>query len=596
MKTLVIFYADENCRYISDNSFDNKNAFDLALNWAKAVCSGDNLGDKENTPSGEGHVSGSCEGGELKAPVVLLPSVVLSGEKTKMSETSASLKAFFEKYAEAGCIRIQYIEDNSVSSLFKGLSEALEEAGAENAVFSYADTPFLNVPLTEKIIGIQTEFKAEYTFADGYPYGFTPEILNAGTVKILLELSKETYKDSGLKKIERTSVFDFLKLDINQYEIETCICDEDLSLLRLSFCTASYLDFKSSLEFHKKVQETCGDSPVEKLSEEQIISTIKNTPEIYKTVPSYYNLQITSKRNFTPVYEPESPAAFSGEKTDMSKAEIESLISKISAFSREAWICPSLLGEPLLHPDFTDFCRAVFSKPALNLLIETDGLLVSEQLCQKLKALQEECSSGAGTSERKFIWIVRLDAVSPEMYASIRGGKPEEAENLFNKAFSAVSILEKYFPDSVYPQFVRMNENEKELENFWRFWSDKNSPSKGKVLIQKYSTFCGLLPERKSAVLSPLERNACYHLRRDMSIFADGTVPLCRECAGNFISAGNCSCAGSSDRTVTNILGNAFKNELEEIFRKSDEEFKNHLKNKYCCECEKCDEFYTFNF
>ena len=84
-----------------------------------------------------------------------------------------------------------------------------------------------------------------------------------------------------------------------------------------------------------------------------------------------------------------------------------------------------------------------------------------------------------------------------------------------------------------------MNANEEQLESFYRFWKEKTSPSGGQFVILKYDSCAGLLSDEKPADLSPLERNVCWHLRRDMNILSDGSVPLCRsrisEIAGNAI-------------------------------------------------------------
>ena len=117
-----------------------------------------------------------------------------------------------------------------------------------------------------------------------------------------------------------------------------------------------------------------------------------------------------------------------------------------------------------------------------------------------------------------------------------------------------------------------------ELESFFRFWRDKNSPSGGKVIIQKYNSYCGKLPDKKSADLSPLERNVCWHLKRDMIILFDGTVPLCRQ------------------RGFGNIQGNAFSEKICDIWNKRENMIRNHIDSNYGDLCGACDEFYTFNF
>ena len=133
-------------------------------------------------------------------------------------------------------------------------------------------------------------------------------------------------------------------------------------------------------------------------------------------------------------------------------------------------------------------------------------------------------------------------------------------------------------PGCVYPQFVRMNSNESELELFFRYWNEKTSNSQGNLIIQKYNDFAGLLKTCKPADLSPLERNVCWHLRRDMTILSNGEVPLCSQ----FVLGG--------------IIGNVFNDTLENIWKKYDSELNNHICGNYSEKCRKCDEYYTFNF
>ena len=123
-----------------------------------------------------------------------------------------------------------------------------------------------------------------------------------------------------------------------------------------------------------------------------------------------------------------------------------------------------------------------------------------------------------------------------------------------------------------------MNENESELESFFRYWKEKTNESSGNLIIQKYNSFAGLLKNEEPADLSPLERNVCWHLRRDMTILSNGDVPLCY-----------CS-------VLDDIVGNVFEQGIETVWNAFNEEVQNQMNKKYCKKCGGCDEYYTFNF
>ncbi len=87
------------------------------------------------------------------------------------------------------------------------------------------------------------------------------------------------------------------------------------------------------------------------------------------------------------------------------------------------------------------------------------------------------------------------------------------------------------------------------------------------------------IPDRKVTDLSPLTRLPCWHNKRDLTVFLDGTVPLCRE-----------------DVKAARPLGNVFRDPLEAIWKQGDETYREHLAGTYAPPCKACDEYYTFNF
>jgi len=458
----------------------------------------------------------------------------------------------------------------------KTLTEVLESvyseaknAEAQNIIFSFADCPFMNKELTAEVLNFQIEYKAEYSFADGYPYGFSPEVLNIGTVNILKELSKSTQSSLSQKIMTRDSIFDLIKTDINSFEIETVLADSDWRLYRFAFHCGKKENFIACSQLFEN-KNTDNAEELSKLASE--------LPGIIKTVPGFYNIQICDGINCDSVYSPyvnaykeKNQLSPVNVKTNMSYEKFCSLTDKIAEFSGEAVIGLSAWGEPFNHPDILKFVEKVLSYKGLSVFIETDGLNVTEEIAAALGKLNAEAEPRTN-GWQKIAVAVTLDSFTAEKYKELHGVDGLE------KAKQSVSLLEAALAGCVYPLFNRINQNEEELESFFRFWNEKTSPSNGELIIQKYDDFAELLPPCKPADLSPLERNVCWHIRRDMTIYSNGDVPLCRTCL------------------YKNIAGNVFEQSLEEIWKKSDDLIKDHLSGKYNEMCGKCDEWYTFNF
>ena len=152
-------------------------------------------------------------------------------------------KSAFEKtrkWISALDTNLEYfeIQKSTVTELLENLIAGAENQNAESVIYTWSDCPFLDLELTKELCHQHEKYGAEYTFADGYPYGITPEIIHLGTLKILLQLSKQN-PDLGEGKVSRTSIFDLIKKDINSFEIETLISDKDFRLSRLEFASGT---------------------------------------------------------------------------------------------------------------------------------------------------------------------------------------------------------------------------------------------------------------------------------------------------------------------------------------------------------------------
>ncbi|MBQ9908422.1 MAG: spiro-SPASM protein [Treponema sp.] len=535
MNNLVVLYGGDLTSHAFEKVFDGKSAFERVLEWA----------------------------GLFSKNIILFTT----NDSAFSGQISSSLPS------EA---QVQLVSRNSWSkSLFiSEIASALKNFSASSALVSYADTPFLSEKLTRDLIEMHEKYSAEYSFADGFPYGFTPEVIEAGTASILAQLASTNLKAEGEKPVDREAIFSVMRGDINSFEIETLISDKDYRLLRFNFDAGSKINFLSCKNlFEAAKSEKCS------LNEPYALADLAaKSPSVMQTLPAFYNIQISPKYNHKYCYSLES-AGKNPSGAFMSLSSFQKIISQIADFSENAVISLSAFGEPLLNPEFADIALEVINQNSkdhkISLLIESDGLLVTEELASKIAAL-------ASDKNAEVNWIIYLDAIEKSTYASIHNCPEQD----FDKALLAIQILEKYFEGHVYPQFMRMKTNESQLEGFYRFWSEKQSPSKGELIIQKYNSVCSTLPDLKSADLSPVNRIPCWHLRRDMTILSDGTVPFCFQLA------------------FAQNAGNILTEGIPAVWARFGEVLKNHLESSCLSEtglsadnkCGICDEFYTFNF
>lgn len=465
--------------------------------------------------------------------------------------------------SNAGISVSMHVEDRWNAELLFSVADR-EAADAEQIVLVFGDSPLVDIPFSKKLMEQHCKHAAEYTFADGYPCGLSPDILARG---ILPPLTRLAAGSSG--PVTHTVVFDTIKKDINSFDIETDIAPTDVRQLRMAlFCDT----WQNTL--------LCRSFP--DITAENYAALVAERAGKLRTVPAFYGIQIAGGCPFACSFcpYPEQSRKTCGkevtERTDtMSREQFSALADKIAAYSKTAVVSLSLWGEPSQHPDVAGLVADVLKHPGLSVLIETTGIGWTTETLNRIKKTVSE-STGRNSPFPPIIWIVSLDAVEPGLYGSLRGiGDEHAAGSLFAEAQSCIGNLATRFPDDVWPQFIRMNENEEELEPFYRKWKETLS----RVIVQKHDSFCGLMSDRRVADLSPLKRTPCWHLKRDMSILIDGTVPLCREAL-----------------LATESFGNACTDDLSSIWNGYHSVYEQHTACVYEGICGACDEYYTYNF
>jgi spiro-SPASM protein len=484
----------------------------------------------------------------------------------------------------------------------KTLLEALAamSRGFELSYFAWADSPFLDPALAASVAERHQKYAAEYSYADGWPYGFAPEILAPGVAGILAKILGDDDR-----AVERDALFSAIEKDINSFDIETEISAVDLRSHRLYFTADSKRNFFLVTRFAGAGFKSAGDA--EKFVAEK--------PELLRTLPAFYAIQVSGpcaqacKLCPYPKHGAHGGLSVTERRDFLDPAKFRALLDGIAAFSGDAVIDLSLWGELALHPQKIDLINMVLEKRDLSLVIETSGLGWKRGELEALAAV-----SAAAAGERPFkswtapksplSWVLSLDASTPERYRELRG------EGFGEAAATAKSLLE-LFPGDAYLQALRTKGAEDDVEAFYRYWTGASRAAstpgapppgipvdKANVIIQKFDDFCGALPRLQASDLSPVERQSCWHLLRDMNILIDGKVPLCRE-ELQALNALNGPPPESSARIMTGparILGNAFNDSLETIWERGLGPCIEQGAGRYTGICGGCDEYYTFNF
>jgi spiro-SPASM protein len=451
----------------------------------------------------------------------------------------------------------------------KSLLERLSvlSAGFDLTFFAWADCPLLDPALASALAERHLRYAAEYSYADGWPYGFAPELLAPGTAGVLFKIL-----GGGNGPVERDCLFSVIQKDINAFDIETEISPVDLRSRRLSFTADSRRNFLLLTGFMaaglKAAQEAAG--------------YIETKPELQRTLPAYFNIQVSGACpqacSLCPWPRFGGNVPVTEHRSFMGKGQFRELLDRIAAFAGDAVIGLSLWGELSLHPDKLDLIRAVLSRPSLCLVVETSGIGWKQE---ELELLASEAAAAPGREnpglQAPLSWIVSLDAFDPGRYKEARGPG-------FTEAAGCARRLISLFPGSAYVQAVRVKGFEDDLERFYRSWKEA-VPGKGQppVIIQKYDDFCGALPRLQASDLSPVKRQPCWHLLRDMAVLLDGSVPFCREDLGSLQAKGP-------------FLGNVFTASLEAIWKAGESLYLEQGRGNYPGICAVCDEYYTYNF
>lgn len=474
-------------------------------------------------------------------------------------------------------------------------------------------SPFWSVGIAHHLYNLHRDTWCDYTFADGFPIGFAPEIVRRETLAPLRELAL-----AGRIPWTRTLLFDAVMQDINAFDVETEAAQEDYALLRVSLTVdqrGDYLVCRNAARYlrHLGTEQTSAEQSMEPAQElgtaepgtgtheahepqapvgteqrgsvlfdedpEPVLKFVLAQGASHRTAPRYAQVQISTAQSVVPMYTQLESIPLGTEQVEQVGTEQDKkyratnqsadpreelspelfgrFLTQLHDLSPEATVAIGYRGEPALHSNFAAIIAACENLPKGTFFLETSGVGWTPHLTQLL----------INTNIFHAI-IVEVDANTEQTYTQLRGEHWNEVQNF-------VEILRGALPGKVYVQATRLQENEWELQDFFRKW--KETPGVTPI-IQKYNDIAGKLPDRRVSDLSPITRCPCFHLQRDIVVLANGTVPRCFQ-----------------DIDGEAVRGSITSDSLDVIWNRGADEYLAHHRKEYPAMCKSCDEYYTFN-
>ncbi|TGK82054.1 spiro-SPASM protein [Leptospira noumeaensis] len=404
-------------------------------------------------------------------------------------------------------------------------------------------SPLLDADLTEKAWERHKNFFSQYSYSENLPPGLTPTII---TREFL----------TSLPDTLSTDIHSFFLKNINQYDVDIFYKAPDLRQLRLDFRLASI----RSLTLIQGLLQV-GES----LNYDNLLSKLKEKPELFRSAPSYLEWEIYKGCELKCTFCPREFADLSNDGSFVSLEEVKNTITKLNTeLTSPITISLSGNGEPLLHPEFKNVVLEILK---LNLLNE---LIVETALYTNTDSLLTVIGTLDPSLKEKICIIANVTSLKPDVYKSLYGKSELE------KVLSTIDKLSQILPNkSLHVQMIKMKEVEEEIDPYFTHFEKKGI----NIILQKYNTFANKLPERRVSDLTPIHRDFCWHLVRDLSLSVDGTISICKQ-------------------TQTEIVGNLYKESLTDIWRKGLDFFKHSFNGehgKIPAPCLHCDEWYTFN-
>lgn len=220
------------------------------------------------------------------------------------------------------------------------------------------------------------------------------------------------------------------------------------------------------------------------------------------------------------------------------------IIDEIAENNPNAQIWITFFGEGLMLKDLPERIKYAHDKGLTNIILNSNGNLIRTEFSKRLIE--------AGLNG----FYVGIDAFKPETYEQIRvGGNLEKVKN---GVLEYKKLLEEFGKEDqrVVVQFVEMDINANELENFVNFWHKENGIE---CKVRPMVSWAGKAGRIATNLKETEERLPCYWAMNTINITDTGNVALC-----------------SVDLDCASPMGNVVNSTIKEVWNTTLREFRDN--------------------
>jgi len=428
----------------------------------------------------------------------------------------------------------------------------------DNIIYFDSIYPMLDLKLVENLLNTHEQYGADYSYGENVPAGILPPIFGKTLFEALRIQDSDDSKNSDLPELS-VPLNSYLEKNLNNFHVEIHYEHPDLRMHRLNFACKTKRSIVNSTRVLSNISNI--DTPYQELQ-----PLYSKKPELLFNFPSYIELEVNGSCEYKCTF---CARQFRENNTDdhITIDGIEKVISYCSTVDSDISIGLGGYGEPLEHPDIERIITLLLDAPSIKtIILETNALYLN-----KISSIIEH------KHFNKLQVVININGIKE--YTNIHGVSKEAETTVFN---NLTNWSEKLKASNLQPQsnthlqMLKIIENETEVDELFAL-AEKLGFS---FLLQKYNSAAGKMPEKRVSDMTPMERSFCWHLRRDLFIYANGDLAFCKQ-----------------DIEKQLIRGNIYENSLENLWASQEKDWVLNYQENYPdnSPCANCDEYFTFN-